>query len=54
VLRKIYEEVYNSRPEKLLNDKNTLEAAYSFFFQEAQQQLKKKPEDDSDETNTSN
>lgn len=52
VLRKIYEEVYNSRPEKLLNDKDTLEAAYLFFFQEAQQQLKKKQQDDSDETNT--
>ncbi len=53
-LRNLYEEVYNSRPEKLLNDKDTLEAAYLFFFQEAQQQLKKKQQDDSDETNTSN
>ncbi len=53
-LRKLYEEVYHARPEKLLNDKDTLEAAYLFFFQEAQQQLKKKHEDDSDETNTSN
>jgi CRISPR-associated protein Csc3 len=54
VLRNLYEEVYNSRPEKLLNDKETLEAAYLFFFQEAQQQLKKKPEDDADETKTFN
>lgn len=53
-LRNLYEEVYNSRPEKLLNDKDTLEAAYLFFFQEAQQQLKKKPEDDTDKTATSN
>ena len=54
VLRNLYEEVYTSRPEKLLNDKETLEAAYLFFFQEAQQQFKKKPEDDADETTTSN
>ncbi|WP_009632562.1 hypothetical protein [Synechocystis sp. PCC 7509] len=54
VLRNLYEDVYNSRPEKLLNDKDTLEAAYLFFFQEAQQQLKKKSEDDADETTTSN
>ena len=47
VLRKLYKEVYNSRPEKLLNDKDTLEAAYLFFFQEAQQQLKSKSEDNS-------
>lgn len=53
-LRNLYEEVYNSRPEKLLSDKDTLEAAYLFFFQEAQQQLKQKPRDDSEETNTSN
>ncbi|MGB3642610.1 MAG: CRISPR-associated protein Csc3 [Rivularia sp. (in: cyanobacteria)] len=46
VLRKLYEEVYDARPEKLLNDKNTLEAAYLFFFQEAQQQLKDKSEKD--------
>ena len=47
VLRKLYEEVYDARPEKLLNDKNTLEAAYLFFFQEAQKQLKDKSESDS-------
>lgn len=46
VLRKLYEEVYDARPEKLLNDKNTLEAAYLFFFQEAQQQLKDKSENE--------
>ncbi|MGI2906989.1 CRISPR-associated protein Csc3 [Tolypothrix sp. VBCCA 56010] len=44
ILRKLYEEVYNARPEKLLNDKDTLEAAYLFFFQEANQQLKNQAE----------
>jgi len=40
VLRKIFDEVYQSRPERLLADKKTLEAAYLFFLQEARQQLK--------------
>ena len=31
VLRKMYEEIYQARPEKLLSDKNQLEAAYLFF-----------------------
>ena len=42
VLRKLYEEIYQGRPEKLLSDRETLEAAYLFFFQEAYQQLPKK------------
>lgn len=41
VLRKLYEEVYQGRPEKLLSDQDNLEAAYLFFWQEAYQQLPK-------------
>ena len=52
VLRKLYEEVYSARPEKLLSDQKTLEAAYLFFLEEARKQLKNKSEDDSDDTNT--
>jgi CRISPR-associated protein Csc3 len=47
VLRKLYQEVYHSRPEKLISDKDKLEAAYLFFFQEAYQQLPKKNNEDS-------
>ena len=36
-LRKLYEEVYQGRPEKLLGDQKNLEAAYLFFLQEARQ-----------------
>lgn len=57
LLRKIYEEVYQARPEKLLSDKDKLEAAYLFFWQEAYQQLPKTKtgdkSDDSVETSTS-
>ncbi|MFN7852181.1 MAG: CRISPR-associated protein Csc3 [Dolichospermum sp.] len=52
VLRNLYEEVYSARPEKLLSDQKTLEAAYLFFLEEARKQLKNKSEDDSDEKNT--
>lgn len=52
VLRKIFEEIYQSRPEKLLADQKTLEAAYLFFLQEARLQLKNKSESQSTE-NTS-
>jgi CRISPR-associated protein Csc3 len=52
VLRNLYEKVYSARPEKLLSDQKTLEAAYLFFLEEARKQLKNKSEDDSDETNT--
>jgi CRISPR-associated protein Csc3 len=44
VLRKIFDEVYHYRPERLLADKKTLEAAYLFFLQEARQQLKAQSE----------
>ena len=51
ILRKLYEEVYQGRPEKLLSDKDKLEAAYLFFWQEAYQQLpKRKSEDNSDDS----
>jgi len=51
ILRKLYEEVYQARPEKLLADKDKLEAAYLFFWQEAYQQLpKRKSEDNSDDS----
>lgn len=41
-LRKLYEEVYDARPERLLNDRKDLEAAYLFFWQEAYQEVKTK------------
>jgi CRISPR-associated protein Csc3 len=51
ILRKLYEEVYQARPEKLLSDKDKLEAAYLFFWQEAYQQLPKtKTEEKSDDS----
>lgn len=40
VLRELFDEVYHSRPERLLTDSKTLEAAYLFFLQEARQELK--------------
>ncbi|MCW6035630.1 hypothetical protein K4A83_05000 [Spirulina subsalsa FACHB-351] len=40
VLRQMFDEVYNDRPERLLSDSKTLEAAYLFFLQEARQDLK--------------
>ncbi len=46
VLRKLYEEIYQARPEKLLSDQDKLEAAYLFFYQEAYQQLPKKNKED--------
>ncbi|NJN12761.1 MAG: CRISPR-associated protein Csc3 [Richelia sp. RM1_1_1] len=53
VLRKLYEDIYQARPEKLLSDRDKLEAAYLFFYQEADQQFrKKKKEDENAEVNT--
>lgn len=40
VLKQLFEDVYHSRPERLLTDSKTLEAAYLFFLQEARQKLK--------------
>lgn len=42
ILRKLYEEVYDARPEKLLNDREDLTSAYLFFWQEAYQVVKTK------------
>lgn len=54
VLRKMYEEIYQARPEKLLSDQDKLEAAYLFFYQEAYQQLpKKNKENETVEANVS-
>jgi CRISPR-associated protein Csc3 len=44
ILRKLYEKVYHARPEKLLNDREDLEAAYLFFWQEAFQVVKARRE----------
>ena len=48
ILREILEKVYHSRPNLLLNDSKTLEAAYLFFLQEARQTLKADNESDPD------
>ncbi|MGB7439447.1 MAG: CRISPR-associated protein Csc3 [Coleofasciculaceae cyanobacterium] len=40
ILKELFDEVYHSRPERLLTDSKTLEAAYLFFLQEARQELK--------------
>ncbi|BAY79433.1 hypothetical protein NIES25_59180 (plasmid) [Nostoc linckia NIES-25] len=50
ILKKLYQEVYQGRPEKLISDQRNIEAAYLFFWQEAYQQLpKNKSEDDSED-----
>lgn len=51
VLKQLFEEVYHSRPERLLTDGKTLEAAYLFFLQEARQELKSKTESESKSVN---
>lgn len=51
VLRKLFEEVYQSRPEKFLTDQKTLEAAYLFFLEEAREPLRKKKKDDNQDDN---
>jgi len=44
VLRKLYEEVYQGRADKLLADQKTLEAAYLFLVQEANAKVKAEKE----------
>ncbi|MBV9388699.1 MAG: hypothetical protein JOZ78_19930 [Chroococcidiopsidaceae cyanobacterium CP_BM_ER_R8_30] len=44
VVRKLYEEVYQGRPDKLLSDQKNLEAAYLFFLEEARRELRVKAE----------
>jgi CRISPR-associated protein Csc3 len=50
VLRQLYEEVYQGRPDKLLGDQKNLEAAYLFFLEEARRELKEKAKSDLPET----
>lgn len=45
VLRKFFHDIYQERPERLLADSKTLEAAYLFFLKEAQQQAKAEVEE---------
>lgn len=42
VIRKLYEEVYQGRPDKLLSDQKNLEAAYLFFLEEARREVRAK------------
>jgi CRISPR-associated protein Csc3 len=44
VIRKLYEDVYQGRPDKLLSDQKNLEAAYLFFLEEARREQKAKAE----------
>ncbi len=44
VIRKLYEEVYQGRPDKLLSDQKNLEAAYLFFLEEARRDVRAKVE----------
>jgi CRISPR-associated protein Csc3 len=44
VIRKLYEEVYQGRPDKLLSDQKNLEAAYLFFLEEARRDQRAKAE----------
>jgi len=46
VLRSLYEDVYQSKPEKFLADQKTLEAAYLFFLEEARRIQKAKTENE--------
>jgi CRISPR-associated protein Csc3 len=52
VLRKLYEEIYNARPEKLLNDREDITAAYLFFWQEAYQVVKARKEAEAEKKKT--
>ena len=46
VLRAMFKDVYSDRPDRLLADGKTLEAAYLFFLQEARKEIKDKTEKD--------
>ena len=50
VIRQLYEEVYQGRPDKLLSDQKNLEAAYLFFLEEARRELKAKAKADVPDT----
>ena len=47
ILRKLYEEVYHGRPDKLLSDQKNLEAAYLFFLEEARREARDKAKSNS-------
>ncbi len=42
VLKVLFKEVYDNRPDRLLSDSKTLEAAYLFFLQEARTEIRAK------------
>jgi CRISPR-associated protein Csc3 len=46
VIRHLYEEVYQARPDKVLGDQKNLEAAYLFFLEEARRELREKAKAD--------
>lgn len=48
VLRSLFQEVYQERANRLLEDRKTLEAAYLFFFEEARQEFKKQAKPDTE------
>jgi CRISPR-associated protein Csc3 len=54
ILRKLFQEVYHERADRLVGDRKTLEAAYLFFFEEASKQLKVQPEAESETTSENN
>jgi CRISPR-associated protein Csc3 len=45
VLRKLFEEVYQGRPDKLLSDQKNLEAAYLFFLEDARREVRAREKD---------
>ena len=53
VVRKLYEEVYQGRPDKLLSDQKNLEAAYLFFLEEARRDIKVRADTTKQETEKS-
>ncbi len=52
VLRQLYEEVYQGRPDKLLSDQKNLGAAYLFFLEEARRDLREKSKADDKKSDT--
>ncbi|MEG4027035.1 MULTISPECIES: CRISPR-associated protein Csc3 [unclassified Microcoleus] len=54
VLRKLFQEVYHERADRLLIDRKTLEAAYLFFVKEAQKESKTESKTESESTSANN
>lgn len=50
VIRQLYEDVYQGRPDKLLSDQKNLEAAYLFFLEEARREVRAKAAVEKQET----